>query len=389
MTLPRILIVDDEPINFDVIESILSEKEFVLHYASSGEKAIAALPGMDPDLILLDVMMPGLDGLETCRRIKSQSQWKLLPIIMVTALDGEENLARCLNAGADDYISKPVRSLELQARIKSLLRIKQQQDRIEEFALFQRDTIHFLGESLKELRGGLVSMFPHELNTPLNGIINGLQLLQLEPDFNPSGSPQVNDLLNIALESSLRMDRIVKQFLHYLYLVTNKNKLTHEQTELQLELLKSDEKLAHTSLINEIAEVKAQLHNREMDLICDVVGHTLPVKAFYLHWSVSEIIENAFKFSKPGTPVVVEGKLENEEFHLRVQDQGKGMTPAQIKGIDAFVQYERRNYEQQGMGLGLKITQLVMDEIQGSVNISSNSHNTTVDIKIPLLVESD
>ncbi|MBE9176264.1 hybrid sensor histidine kinase/response regulator [Synechocystis salina LEGE 06155] len=389
MTLPRILIVDDEPINFDVIESILSEKEFVLHYASSGERAIAALPDIDPDLILLDVMMPGLDGLETCHQIKSQSQWKLLPIIMVTALDGEENLARCLNTGADDYISKPVRSLELQARIKSLLRIKQQQERIEEFALFQRDTIRFLGGSLKELRGGLVSMFPHELNTPLNGIINGLQLLQLEPDFNPSGSPQVNDLLNIALESSLRMDRIVKQFLHYLYLVTNKNKLTHEQTELQLELLKSDEKLAHTSLINEIAEVKAQLHNREMDLICDVVEYTLPVKAFYLHWSVSEIIENAFKFSKPGTPVVVEGKLENGAFHLRVQDQGKGMTSAQIKGIDAFVQYERRNYEQQGMGLGLKITQLVMDEIQGSINISSNSHNTTVDIHIPLSVESN
>ncbi|MFM1841523.1 MAG: hypothetical protein RLZZ490_254, partial [Cyanobacteriota bacterium] len=94
MTLPIILIVDDEPSNFDVIESILSEKDFVLHYASSGEMAIASLPDVDPDLILLDVMMPGLDGFETCCQIKALSDWKLLPIIMVTALDGEENLAR-------------------------------------------------------------------------------------------------------------------------------------------------------------------------------------------------------------------------------------------------------------------------------------------------------
>lgn len=389
MTLPTILIVDDEPSNFDVIESILSEKEYVLHYASSGEMAIAALPDVEPDLVLLDVMMPGLDGFETCCQIKALSDWKLLPIIMVTALDGEENLARCLEAGADDYVSKPVRILELRARMKSLLRIKQQQDRIEEFAILQRDTISFLGSSLSDIRGSIATMFPHELNTPLNGIINGLQLLQMEPDFNPSGSKHVDELLNIALQSSLRMDGIVKRFLRYLYLATNKNKLSHEQFALQLELLELDENSAHTSLIREVATVKAQIHGRETDLICEMVDQTLPVKAFYVHWLVSEVVENAFKFSERGTPVTIKGEVENGDFCLSIHDKGRGMTPAQIQGVDAFVQFERHKYEQQGMGLGLKITQLAMEQIQGSIDISSTyNKNTTVNLRIPLVLQS-
>jgi len=387
MTLPTILIVDDEPSNFDVIESILSEKDFTLHYASSGEKAIATLPDINPDLILLDVMMPGLDGFETCCQVKALSKWKLLPIIMVTALDGEENLARCLESGADDYVSKPVKAIELRARIKSLLRIKQQQDRIEEFAIFQRDIISFLGGSLSELRGGVALMFPHELNTPLNGIINGLRLLQLEPAFNPSASPHVNELLDIAVQSSLRMDQIVKRFLRYLYLATNKNKVSQEQLELQLELLELDENLAQTSLINEIAMVKAQFHGRETDLVCEVVEQTLPVKAFYLHWVVAEIIENAFKFSEPGTPIIVQGEVENGEFHLSVRDNGRGMTAAQIQGVDSFIQFERHKYEQQGIGLGLKIAQLAMEKIQGTLSIASVYHkNTKVDLRIPLFL---
>lgn len=387
MTQSIILIVDDEPSNFDVIESVLSEKDFTLHYASSGEKAIAALPDIEPDLILLDVMMPGLDGLETCCQIKALSKWKLLPIIMVTALDGEENLARCLGAGADDYVSKPVKAMELRARIQSLLRIKQQQDRIEEFAILQRDTISFLGSSLSDLRGGIATMFPHELNTPLNGIINGLRLLQMEPDFNPSGSPHVNELLDIALQSSLRMDQIVKRFLRYLYLATHKNKLAHEQIDQQLDLLELDENMANTTLIIDVATVKAKLHGREADLLCEVVEQTLPIKAFYVHWVVSEIIENAFKFSEPGTLVIVQGEVENGQFHLSVQDNGRGMSPQQIQGIDAFVQFERNNYEQQGLGLGLKIAQLATEKMHGNFKITSAYHkNTQVDLWIPLFL---
>ena len=102
----KILVIDDEPDNFDVIETLLNAQDYGLHYASGGMEAIANLDHYQPDLILLDVMMPGLDGMEVCRRIKAMPAWKAVPIMMVTALGAKSDLAACLAAGANDFISK-------------------------------------------------------------------------------------------------------------------------------------------------------------------------------------------------------------------------------------------------------------------------------------------
>ncbi len=128
-----ILVVDDEPDNFDVIETLLSAQDYQLHYAASGASAIASLDTFEPDLILLDVMMPGMDGIEVCQRIKAMPQWESVPIIVVTALTTKKDLAQCLTAGADDFISKPVNSLELTARVRSMLRIRQQYQQLATF----------------------------------------------------------------------------------------------------------------------------------------------------------------------------------------------------------------------------------------------------------------
>ncbi|MEM9163977.1 MAG: response regulator, partial [Cyanobacteria bacterium P01_F01_bin.4] len=126
MEKPSILIIDDEPDNYDVIEMLLACQDYQLHYATSGREAITSLDIFQPDLILLDVMMPDLDGLEVCRQIKNHPQWQMVPIMMVTALGTREDLARCLSGGADDFISKPVSGIELRARVHSMLRIRQQ-----------------------------------------------------------------------------------------------------------------------------------------------------------------------------------------------------------------------------------------------------------------------
>jgi diguanylate cyclase (GGDEF)-like protein len=126
-----ILIVDDEPRNFDVIESLLNEYDYELNYASSGQEALESLEILEIDLILLDVMMPDMDGIEVCERIKAIPKYRPIPIIMVTALTTKEDLAQCLNAGADDFISKPLNALELRARVQSMLRIKQQYDALQ------------------------------------------------------------------------------------------------------------------------------------------------------------------------------------------------------------------------------------------------------------------
>jgi signal transduction histidine kinase/HPt (histidine-containing phosphotransfer) domain-containing protein len=128
---PSILVIDDEPDNFDVIEILLNNDDYRLNYASSGQEAIASLNLFQPDVILLDVMMMGMDGIEVCHRIRSLPEWKAVPIIMVTALTSKEDLARCLSAGANDFISKPLNSLEFRARLQSMLRMKNQHDHLE------------------------------------------------------------------------------------------------------------------------------------------------------------------------------------------------------------------------------------------------------------------
>ncbi|HLO47026.1 MAG TPA: EAL domain-containing protein [Kamptonema sp.] len=128
-----VLVVDDEPDNFDVIETFLPELGYNLHYAASGQDAIASLNLFHPDVILLDVMMPGIDGIEVCQRIKAMPQWEAVPIIMVTALTTKTDLARCFEAGADDFISKPVNRLELIARVRSMLRIHRQYQQLATF----------------------------------------------------------------------------------------------------------------------------------------------------------------------------------------------------------------------------------------------------------------
>ncbi len=120
---PRILVVDDEAIARITIEALLSAENYEMHFAENGEDGIAKAVEVQPDIILLDVMMPGLNGFETCRKIRSMSVLAEVPILLVTALDDRESRMTGLKAGADDFITKPYDIFELQVRIKNMTRL--------------------------------------------------------------------------------------------------------------------------------------------------------------------------------------------------------------------------------------------------------------------------
>ncbi|MEO1144468.1 MAG: EAL domain-containing protein [Cyanobacteria bacterium J06638_22] len=205
---PAILVIDDEPTNFDVIESFLSQQNYQLHYMASGKAAIEALDILQPDAILLDVMMPGMDGITVCQHIKSLEQWQAIPIIMVTALSTKIDLARCLEAGADDYISKPINHLELLSRLQSMLRIKRQYDDLQEAlkrqATLKAETIKLLAnhnavleqkvqERTAELEAQAELIRHNALHDPLTGLPNrNLLLARLEAAIARSNATQPN-----------------------------------------------------------------------------------------------------------------------------------------------------------------------------------------------------
>jgi len=125
----RVLVVDDQPANIRLLEAILTPRGYDVATAASGEEALETISQMPVDLVLLDIVMPGLDGYEVCRRIRGQVDTAYLPVVMVTA-SGEEEKIKALEAGADDFLTKPINQSELLARVASLARIKRYQDTI-------------------------------------------------------------------------------------------------------------------------------------------------------------------------------------------------------------------------------------------------------------------
>jgi len=127
---PKVLIVDDEPLNVKLLAGVLSSEQFETIPAYNGDEALQKVEAESPDLILLDIMMPGINGYEVIRRLRSDSENRDIPVILVTALDGTDNKIMGLEAGADEFINKPVNQAELLARVKSLIRLKQYQDQL-------------------------------------------------------------------------------------------------------------------------------------------------------------------------------------------------------------------------------------------------------------------
>jgi two-component system cell cycle response regulator len=131
MTKSRILVVDDEPLNVEILQEMLSQNYEIVS-AYSGNEALEKVEKTSPDLILLDVMMPGMNGYEVCKQLKGKEKTRSIPIVMVTALKEREDRIKAIEADADDFLSKPVDMNELNARVKSLLKVKQYYDALME-----------------------------------------------------------------------------------------------------------------------------------------------------------------------------------------------------------------------------------------------------------------
>jgi adenylate cyclase len=165
---PLVLVVDDLAQNVRLLEAVLSPKGFRVAKASSGEEALRVLDTEHPDLVLLDILMPGMDGYEVCRRIRQDPRTAFLPVIMITA-SGEEQKIRAIEAGADDFVNKPFNQAELLARVRSLVRVKQYHDTIEhqaaELAHWNRELEQRVQDQIEQLErvGRLRRFLPAQL----------------------------------------------------------------------------------------------------------------------------------------------------------------------------------------------------------------------------------
>jgi len=127
----KVLVVDDNPSNRELLEAYLAPEGYEVIFAENGREALDRVHAEEPDIVLLDIMMPGVDGYEVCSRLKSSEQTRFIPVVMVTALKEMEDKVRALDVGADDFLTKPVQKVELLARVRSLIRVKHLHDDLE------------------------------------------------------------------------------------------------------------------------------------------------------------------------------------------------------------------------------------------------------------------
>lgn len=214
-----LLIVDDTPSNLDLLLAFLSRMNFRIVLAEDGEEALDKLQIIQPDLILLDIMMPGIDGFETCLRIKANPVTQEIPVIFMTALDESEFKLRGFQVGAVDYITKPFQQQEVLARINTQLTLLHQTRLLQasERELTRRveEKTYLLAEANKKLnlldkaKNDFLSLISHELRTPLTGLLASADLF-----FDHHLSAESHEKIKQAFKESLdRLHEIVKQAL--------------------------------------------------------------------------------------------------------------------------------------------------------------------------------
>jgi two-component system sensor histidine kinase/response regulator len=360
-----ILVIDDQKAIRAKIMAILRLERYEILNAEHGEAGIELASRKCPDLILCDVMMPGLNGYEVLDRLRGHPKTATIPFIFMTALTDKESNRKGMELGADDYLAKPFTADELLRAIET--RLKKQ-------AVFAR----LARQELDELRENIRSALPHELRTPLNSILGFSDLLLC--DLEELEQADIREMLEQIYQSGQRLYRTIQNFLLY--------------AELELALRDRSSFLQDCSTtlvegtISDRAKVQALKLGRLPDLELDLQDAPIEISLELLAKLIEELLDNAVKFSAPGTPVIISTTISSDRFILSVRDKGRGMTPEQIDKVGAYLQFERKIYEQQGSGLGLTIARCIARLHGGQLSIESVPHHyTIVRVAFPLADE--
>lgn len=354
-----ILCVDDRKENLELLESILVPRGYAVVGAASGKEALLKLRGQAIDLVLLDVMMPGLDGFEVCRQIKKDQALRNIPVVLITALTAMEDRIRGIEAGAEDFLSKPFDHTEALARIKMLLKVKVLSDdraRAEEALRESHDRLR----EVEALRDSLVTMIIHDLRNPLTAIVNFAHYLETAEGGNLSekGRGYVGYIINstdFLTEMCSSMLDVSKM----------------ESGQMELNLTTCDLGAIAGEVISRLAGLKGE---RQIALALPEQPVLLTGDAQLLSRLVQNLVGNALKFVPVSTGRIDIGLApDGDRVRCTVRDNGPGIPPEhQEKVFDKFWQGAAR---EQGVkyssGLGLTFCKMVVEAHGGRIGIES------------------
>jgi two-component system, sensor histidine kinase and response regulator len=364
----KILVIDDEEWLREMMQLALRQRGFDVVEAENGAVGIEKARKELPDLILCDVNMEKVDGYLTLSSLRAEPTTASIPFILMTGLADQAGMRHGMELGADDYLPKPFTIDALyaavEARLKKAKTVREEAER-----------------KLADLRDNISMMLPHELRTPLNGILAYGEILTAEAATLPPN--EIAEMGQVIYDSGRRLQRLIENFLIY----------------AQLELLSTDPQKLHSLLrkqtdaparvLEKHARDQAQLARRSQDLTLALTNVPMPISEEYLTKIADELVQNAFKFSEPGTPVRLAVIDSPQSVGLVVTDHGRGMSSDHIAKVGAYMQFDRKMHEQQGLGLGLTISKRLTELHGGTLAIQSDkSTGTTITVKLPKVTVS-
>ena len=385
----KILIVDDE---FDIrfyLSEILTSQGYTTITAECGEAALTMVQDEKPDLMLLDIRLPDLDGWEMCRRLREQPQTALLPIILVTALYPLEDRAKGIEAGADDFLTKPINKAELLARVRSLLRIKELHDLVRAQAIhlaeWNRELAKRLSQESKLAEvARMLGDFGHQVKNLLMPVVTGTGLLQseLENLFNSSAPKEsrpieasqtmCQEIIDMVGSSAMQIQEQVKDIADCIKglstpLQYHSCQVPHVVNRV-LETLRFPAKERKIALETEGLENLPDIDADERRLF----------NAFF------NLVHNAIPETPAGGSITVKGSLKPDQAMvlISVADTGRGMSPEVRENLFTC---RTRSTKHTGTGLGTKIVKDVVDAHRGHISVESEEgKGTTFHLLLPI-----
>ncbi len=360
-----ILIVDDIPGNVDVLRKTLEVEGYSISMAPSGEVALKIAPKIKPDLILMDVMMPGMDGFETCRKLKEDTVFENTPIIFVTGKAETEDVVDAFKSGGADYITKPFRDEEVLARVGTHLKLIQTIKTNECLVTDLKRAVLNLESAQQEslAKSQFLGRMSHELHTPLNAIIGFSELLSMRE----------RDPLNE--EQSESVDEIKKAGKHLLNLVDQVleiNKIDSGELKCVSQKVSLDAIISEAiTSMSDLAEGECVSFDNLIDKNRDIFVNGDPgkIKQVFLN-----VLDNAIKYNKEGGEVVLsltEG--DPEKVCVAIRDTGGGIPQDKHEKIFDPL-YRLENHVKNcidGVGVGLTVVKKFMTIMRGRVYVES------------------
>ncbi len=363
---PKILIVDDTPANIDVLDLFLEKEGYKISIAQSGESALDLADRISPDLILLDVMMPGIDGFETCRRLKSNDKTSDIPIIFITARNESADIIKGFSMGGVDYITKPFSQEEVCARVHLHLKLKTLMAALE--------TKNQKLADLNDLKNKFLGMASHDLRNPIS-TIQGFSKILLD-----HGETLAEDAKKEFLQSIHKVSNDMLTLLDDLLNIS-----TIESGKLELQVKRG----SFGQLVKErvrMYQVMAERKNLATHLDIEEMAE-FSFDPNRISQVIDNLLSNAIKFSPPGKEIYIWLGQRNGQAKFSVRDQGPGISPEdQDKLFKHFQKLKARpTADEPSHGLGLAIAKKMVEAHKGKITVESQpGSGATFSFFIPL-----